>query len=72
MSGLVRDLGATVLRDPKWRCTHVTDENFPEDRPATALFPQFETELYRMISTEVEGLTESQLDSGLSRIPKFR
>ena len=38
------------------------NENFPEDRSATALFPQFETELYRMISAEVEGLTESQLD----------
>ena len=40
----------------------MTDEKLPEDRSATALFPQFENELYRMISTEVEGLTESQLD----------
>ena len=40
----------------------MTDEKFPEDRSATALFPQFETEIYRMISAEVEGLTESQLD----------
>ena len=40
----------------------MTDEYFPEDRSATALFPQFETELYRMISTEVEGLTERHLD----------
>lgn len=34
----------------------------PDNTPATALFPQFESELYRMISTEVEGLTEEQLD----------
>ena len=40
----------------------MTDEYFHEDRSATGLFPQFETELYRMISTEVEGLTESHLD----------
>ena len=40
----------------------MTDEKFPEDRSATALFPQFDAEIYRMISAEVEGLTESQLD----------
>ena len=34
----------------------------PDDAPATALFPQFEAELYRMIATEIEGLTEEQLD----------
>ena len=40
----------------------MTDENLSEDDPGTALFPQFETDLYRMITTEVEDLTESQLD----------
>ena len=40
----------------------MADKLVTEDSPATGLFPQFETELYRMISTEVEGLTESQLD----------
>jgi hypothetical protein len=34
-----------------------------EDFPATLLFPQFETELYRMAASEVAGLTEEQLDS---------
>ena len=33
-----------------------------ENAPATVLFPQFEAELYRMISAEVQGLTEAQLD----------
>ena len=40
----------------------MADKQVTEDSPATRLFPQFETELFRMISTEVEGLTESQLD----------
>ena len=40
----------------------MADKLVTEDSPATGLFPRFETELYRMISTEVEGLTESQLD----------
>ena len=34
----------------------------PDDAPATALFPQFESELYRMISDEVQALTDPQLD----------
>ena len=37
-------------------------ETIPDSAPATALFPQFESELYRMISAEVEGLTDEQLD----------
>ena len=40
----------------------MADRLVTEDSPATGLFPQFETELYRMIATEVEGLTNSQLD----------
>ena len=38
------------------------ESQLSDDAPATALFPQFEHELYRMVSTEVEGLTEQQLD----------
>ena len=34
----------------------------PEDAPAVALFPQFESDLYQMVSTEVQGLTDAQLD----------
>ena len=33
----------------------------PDDAPASALFPEFET-LYDLISPEVEGLTDEQLD----------
>ena len=33
-----------------------------EDSPATLLFPQFESGLYRMIASEVAGLSEVQLD----------
>jgi hypothetical protein len=33
-----------------------------DDAPASGLFPQFESEIYRMISDEIEGLTETQLD----------
>ena len=33
-----------------------------DDTAATALFPQFEYEIYRMISTDVQGLTNRQLD----------
>ena len=40
----------------------MTDLNPAADAPGTVLFPEFESELYRMISTEVEGLTEEQLD----------
>ncbi|HEU0021724.1 MAG TPA: hypothetical protein VFR55_08645 [Dehalococcoidia bacterium] len=32
------------------------------DAPATRLFPQFQSQIYRTISDEVEGLTEEQLD----------
>ncbi len=34
----------------------------PDNAPAVALFPQFESDLYHMISTEVQGLTDGQLD----------
>ena len=33
-----------------------------DDRPATALFPQFESRLYEMTATEVRGLNEQQMD----------
>ena len=33
-----------------------------DNAPAAVLFPQFEAEVYRMISAEVRGLTEEQLD----------
>ena len=36
-------------------------ENIPDDAPASALFPEFET-LYDLIAPEVEGLTNEQLD----------
>ena len=36
------------------------DSQLPDDAPATALFPQFESAIYRMIATEVEGLTDRQ------------
>ena len=32
------------------------------DSPAVELFPQFESEIYRMISEEIDGLSEEQLD----------
>ena len=34
----------------------------PDDAPGTALFPQFESELYQAVAAEVEGLTDQQLD----------
>ena len=37
-------------------------EQLPDDAPATSLFPQFATDIYRMVSSEVEGLTGEQLD----------
>ena len=37
-------------------------DQIPDDSPAIALFPQFESELYRMAASEVEGLTEEQLE----------
>lgn len=39
-----------------------TSPELPDNAPATELFPQFESEIYRMIATEIEGLTEEQLD----------
>ena len=36
-------------------------ERIPDDAPASALFPEFET-LYDLIAPEVEGLTDEQLD----------
>ena len=38
------------------------ESRLPEDAAGTLLFPQFESELYRMVATEVEGLTDPQLD----------
>ena len=40
----------------------MTEPNPPDGDPATALFPQFESELHRMHSGEVAGLTDPQLD----------
>ena len=34
----------------------------PDNAPGTDLLPQFECEIYRMFESEVEGLTEEQLD----------
>ena len=34
----------------------------PDSAPATDLFPQFEADIYHMVSTEVQGLTDEQLD----------
>ena len=36
-------------------------QKIPDDAPASALFPEFET-LYDLIAPEVEGLTDEQLD----------
>ncbi len=36
--------------------------NIPDESPATLLFPQFESEIYLMAASEVEGLDEVQLD----------
>ena len=40
----------------------MTLRQLPDDAPATSMFPQFQTEIYDMYSTEVEGLTDQQLD----------
>ena len=40
----------------------MTKEPLSDDAPATELFPQFQAELYRMVSEEVAGLTDEQLD----------
>lgn len=37
-------------------------EQLPDDAPATSLFPQFASDIYRMVSSEVEGLTDEHLD----------
>ncbi len=37
-------------------------EKIPDETPATLLFPQFESAIYQMASSEIEGLTEEQLD----------
>ncbi len=37
-------------------------EHVADDSPAVLVFPQFESELYRMAAAEVAGLTEEQLD----------
>ena len=34
----------------------------PPETPATSLFPQFKSRIYSMITAEVDGLTEEQLD----------
>ncbi|HZA23808.1 MAG TPA: hypothetical protein VFA32_14605 [Dehalococcoidia bacterium] len=40
----------------------MSQQQLSDDAPATALFPQYESELYQMIAGEVEGLTDQQLD----------
>ena len=40
----------------------MTLPDLAQDTPATALFPQFESEIYQMIATEIVGLSEEQLD----------
>ena len=37
-------------------------ENIPDEAPAALLFPQFESSLYQMAASEVEGLSAAQLD----------
>jgi hypothetical protein len=40
----------------------MVEQQLSDDAPATALFPQYESELYQMMAGEVEGLTDEQLD----------
>lgn len=40
----------------------MTNEQLPDDAPAMSLFPQFASDIYRMVSSEVEGLTDEHLD----------
>ena len=40
----------------------MTDSNFPADALGTNMFPQFKYEIYNMIASEIEGLTDTQLD----------
>ncbi len=37
-------------------------ENIPDESPATLLFPQFESSIYLMAASELEGLSDEQLD----------
>ena len=37
-------------------------DQVPDDSPAVLIFPQFESELYRMAAAEVAGLSKDQLD----------
>ena len=38
------------------------EPQLPDDAPGTSLFPQFQSRIYDMFATEVEGLTDPQLD----------
>ena len=40
----------------------MTERGLSDNAPGTALFPQFESDLYRMVAAEVSGLTDQQLD----------
>ena len=40
----------------------MTTEQLPDDAPGTALFPEFETQIYEWASLEVAGLTDEELD----------
>ena len=40
----------------------MANQPLPDSAPAKELFPQFQSELHRMVSREVEGLTDEQLD----------
>jgi hypothetical protein len=40
----------------------MVEQHLSGNAPATALFPQYESELYQMMAGEVEGLTDEQLD----------
>ena len=37
-------------------------EHIPDESPAALLFPQFESAIYQMAASELEGLDDSQLD----------
>ena len=47
-----------------WTCRRgvLSEPLLPDDAAATLLFPQFESGLYRIVSTEVAGLSDPQLD----------
>ena len=40
----------------------MAERQLSDNAPATALFPQFESELHHMFSTEVQGLSDTNLD----------